>query len=425
MNYRSYQDLSDDIKSNIYKLEKYNIDLVVGIPRSGMIPAYMISLILNVHCTDFYSFIENRQLHKGQRKVKKNGDVNLFPHDHNNILLVDDSIYTGKDMKEKKSVIPDNLKNKITTAAIYSTELKRDDIDCFFVYLPNLRLFEWNIFHVQTLSWSCVDIDGVLCKDPTNAEDDDGEGYINFIKNAIPFILPTYKIHSLVTNRLEKYRCETEIWLKNHGITYDNLIMLNLPTKEERQKTKVYAKHKARFYRNSNTRLFIESSFFEAKEICLLSGKDVYCVETNTVLTANSLSILINNPKGLKKYVPGYIKKVLRPVINILKVYKKSLGVGKSSFLKKPIGMKHMKNGINSPNIRKVRNVTNQRELTAFEKIVMLSTYCMCKDCTHTSEEGCAVHEALVNETLDKDSYENYLKKKHKKVHTKLQLQKK
>ena len=38
MNYRSYQNLSDDIKSNINKLEKFNIDLVVGIPRSGMIP---------------------------------------------------------------------------------------------------------------------------------------------------------------------------------------------------------------------------------------------------------------------------------------------------------------------------------------------------------------------------------------------------
>jgi hypoxanthine phosphoribosyltransferase len=68
MNYRSYQDLSDDIKSNIYKLEKYNIDLVVGIPRSGMIPAYMISLILNVNCTDFHSFIENRHYIKAKEK---------------------------------------------------------------------------------------------------------------------------------------------------------------------------------------------------------------------------------------------------------------------------------------------------------------------------------------------------------------------
>ena len=331
MNYRSYQNLSDDIRRNIHKLEKYKIDLVVGIPRSGMIPAYMISLHLNVNCTDFYSFIENRSLYKGHRQLRNNGEVQLFPHDHKNILLVDDSIFTGNAMKEKKSLITGNLKYKITTLAIYSSEQKRDDVDCFFLYLPTPRLFEWNMFHSQALILCCINLDGVICKDPTSSEDDDGENYINFLKNAIPFILPTYKIHSLVTNRLEKYRSETESWLKNHGIIYDNLIMLDLPSKEERQKQEIYGKNKARYYKNSNTRLFIESSYFEAKEICLLSGKDVYCVETNTVLTPNALAMLKNNQKGLKKYIPVSIKKTLRPVLVYLKIYKKSSGVRSSS----------------------------------------------------------------------------------------------
>lgn len=324
MNYRSYQDLADDIKSNLYKLEKYNIDLVVGIPRSGMIPAYMISLLLNVHCTDYFSFIENRPLIKGQRKLKNNGELNVFPHDHHNILLVDDSIYTGNDMQEKMSGLPDNLKRKVITSAVYSTEYERDDIDCFFVYLPNLRLFEWNIFHVQTLSQSCVDIDGVLCKNPTHVEDDDGDNYLNFIKNAIPYILPTYKIHSLVTNRLEKYRKETEFWLKNRGITYDNLIMLDLPSQEERKRLNVHGKNKARYYKESNTRLFIESSYSEAKEICRLSGKDVYCIETNSVVTADALSIIQHNPLRIKKYIPRRFKLYIRRKLKFLFGSKKS-----------------------------------------------------------------------------------------------------
>ena len=286
MIYKSYQNLSDDIKSNRYKLGKFNVDLVVGIPRSGMIPAYIISHLLNINCTDFYSFIENRPLFKGNKKLKKNGDVNILPHDHNNILLVDDFIDTGNELKKKKSAIPNKLKNKIITVAIYSTESKRSDVDCLFVYLPNHGVFEWNLFHLRKLSESCVDIDGVLCVSSSKAEDDDEEKYINFINNANPFILPTYKIHSLVTNRLEKYRSDTEIWLKNHGITYDNLIMLDIPSKDKQQKWKIYAKHKARYYKKSDTRLFIGSSFFEAKEICLLSGKDVYCMETNTMVTA-------------------------------------------------------------------------------------------------------------------------------------------
>ena len=107
--------------------------------------------------------------------------------------------------------------------------------------------------------------------------------------------------------------------------------MLDLPDIEERQKLKIYGKNKARYYKNSNARLFIESSFFEAKEICLLSGKDVYCVATNTVITPDTLHLLKNNPKGLKKYIPVSIKKTLRPVLIYLKVYKKSSGL-KNSF---------------------------------------------------------------------------------------------
>src|SRR5690554_202180 len=170
MNYKSYGDLADDIKKNLYKLNQYNIDLVVGIPRSGMIPAYMISLLLNVHCTDFYSFIENRPLYKGKRKLRNNGEEEILPHNHNNILLVDDSIYTGRDMRQKKELIPDRIKNKIITLAIYSSEKKRDDIDCYFVFVHNIKLMEWNIFHAQTLSMCCMDIDGVLCKVPTGME---------------------------------------------------------------------------------------------------------------------------------------------------------------------------------------------------------------------------------------------------------------
>ncbi len=324
MNYKSYQNLSDDIKSNLYKLGKYNIDLVVGIPRSGMIPSYMISLFLNVHCTDFDSFIENRPLIKGGRKLKMNNSK-VLPHDFENILLVDDSIFTGNSMKDKKAAIPDKLKNKVITTAVYSSDSKRNDVDCYLVYLPPPRVFEWNIFHGLILSKSCVDIDGVLCTDPTHDENDDGVNYINFLQNAVPLLLPTNKIHSLVTNRLEKYRSDTEMWLKNHGIAYDNLIMLDLPSKEDRQNLKINAKHKARYYKNSNTLLFIESSLYQAKEICLLSGKDVYCIETNSMVSANTINILKNNPLQLKKYLPRDIKKMLRSIVNTVKVKKPQL----------------------------------------------------------------------------------------------------
>ena len=61
MNYISYADLSEDIRRNLYKLHDKDIDLVVGIPRSGMIPAYMIALYLNINCIDFAAFCKNEK----------------------------------------------------------------------------------------------------------------------------------------------------------------------------------------------------------------------------------------------------------------------------------------------------------------------------------------------------------------------------
>ena len=45
-----------------------------------------------------------------------------------------------------------------------------------------------------------------------------------------------YEINTIVTSRLEKYREPTEKWLKDHGVKYKQLIMLDLPSAEERRK---------------------------------------------------------------------------------------------------------------------------------------------------------------------------------------------
>ena len=99
MNFKSYNDLSNDIKNNISKIHTGNYDLVVGFPRSGMIPAHMIALYLNTHVTDFESFLNNKSLKCG---LTRNVRVNLKkPHDAENILLVDDSIYSGNSIKNE------------------------------------------------------------------------------------------------------------------------------------------------------------------------------------------------------------------------------------------------------------------------------------------------------------------------------------
>jgi uncharacterized HAD superfamily protein/hypoxanthine-guanine phosphoribosyltransferase len=319
MNYRSFDDLSETIKANLSKIHRGDFDLIVGVPRSGMIPAYMIGLYLNINVTDVGSYIDNSPLRKGTCRVSKKNLQN--PHDAQRVLLVDDSVRSGRSMFETIKMVPEHLTRNLTTLAVYSDRLRRTDVDIILECVHVPRVFEWNIFHHDLLAKACVDIDGVLCVDPNRNENDDGARYIEFLTNASPHVLPSYKIHSLVTSRLEKYRPQTEVWLKKHGIEYQNLIMLDLPTKEERQKRRAHAEHKANYYNSmSELSLFIESDMNQAEQIMRLSSKPVYCVDKNIMLRPGSFVFAVNNPRQysgrakarLSRRLPKSIKHILR-----------------------------------------------------------------------------------------------------------------
>jgi uncharacterized HAD superfamily protein/adenine/guanine phosphoribosyltransferase-like PRPP-binding protein len=322
MNYKSFDELSADIKKNLPKIHDGEYDLVVGIPRSGMVPAYMISLYLNVSVTDFDGFLENRVLKNGD--TRKSKSCSIYPHEANRVLLVDDSILSGKSLKKALNNVPEKMTGKVTTLAIYGNRAKRNDVDLILEVVRSPRIFEWNIFHRELLNKACVDIDGVLCIDPTDKENDDGDNYKAFLLNAKPYIIPTYRIHSLVTSRLEKYRKETEQWLKMHGILYDNLIMLDLPSKEERLKKRAHATHKASYFKSSNElEIFIESDFQQSLSINKISNKPVYCMDKNVMVRDSSLVGSIKNPSYFSKRLklaissrlPYSFKRILKRIL--------------------------------------------------------------------------------------------------------------
>jgi ribosome biogenesis GTPase / thiamine phosphate phosphatase len=122
-----------------------------------------------------------------------------------------------------------------------------------------------------------------------------------------------------------------------------------------------------------------------------------------------------------------------------------SSGVGKSTLLNNLSGKNIMKTDTISESTNKGRHITSHRELillenggiiidnpgmrevgiadaangleTTFDKIIDLSRICKFIDCTHISETGCAVLEALENGVLDQSSYENFLKLEREKTH--------
>lgn len=309
MNYRTISDMNQIILKRLHILPR-DFDLIVGIPRSGMFPANLLALYLNRPVTDLGSFINGHIYKTGERGQFI--DTKKFKK----VLIIDDSISSGSAILKCKEQVKELEKTfEIKYGAIYVIPGKEHMVDYAFDIVPLPRYFQWNILNHHILEKACVDIDGVLCVDPTSEENDDGEKYIDFILHAKPLFIPGAKIGSLVTSRLEKYRKETEAWLKENKVTYDKLVMLDMPDKESRMKANCHASHKAKEYQNSQYSLFIESSISQALEINKITKKPVLCTE-NFEMIFNSQSILYNIKSG--QYLP-FIRETLLKIRNRLR----------------------------------------------------------------------------------------------------------
>lgn len=280
MNYRSVADLNLAIKRWIAELPK-DFDLIVGIPRSGLLVANLLALHLNKPMTDVEGLCEGRILSTGRRYGNKRPSFDEIKK----VLVVDDSVCSGSEMRRTKAKIEkSNLPFDIYYGAVYVTPQGTKEVDFWYEIVNLPRVFEWNVLHHSILQNTCVDLDGVLCRDPTPEEDDDGPKYQEFLRNTEPLIIPTKPIGWIVTCRLEKYRSLTEEWLKRHGIKYNHLVMLNLPDKKTRQTLGIHAKYKAEIYKSTDADLFIESSIKQAIEIARISGRAVLCFETGEMI---------------------------------------------------------------------------------------------------------------------------------------------
>lgn len=278
MNYKRYEDLSDCIRRNIWKIPQ-DVDLIVGVPRSGMIPALMIAELLNKRCCDIDSFVEGKVFSCGGRgNLIKKTDITK-------VLVLDDTVYGGGAMKRAKEKVASRSDMfDIIFGCVYAEgKNAKSFVDIYLEdnYRPGPHwLYEWNILHhYEDISkWSMWDIDGLLCKEPP--ADTNRQAYEEYLPNAIPMIIPTTEVGALVTYRLNIYRPVTEKWLKEHGIRYRELHMFDAPDRDTRGRMESSENYKARIYRNAPwAKLFFESSRYQAERIHQLTGKPVFSYE--------------------------------------------------------------------------------------------------------------------------------------------------
>ncbi len=326
MNFRTISDLNKTINDNLHRIPQ-DIDIVVGVPRSGMLAASIISLLLNLPLSDLESFIRGELYTNGNTKHNSKW-VNSI-EEAKKVLVVEDSSQSGRSMIETKEKLKKSgFKDKIIYLIIYVTYKTVCYADLYFEICNSPRMFEWNYLHHSGLMNVCFDIDGVLCVDPTENENDDGKRYKIFLQNAILRVRPTAAIGYLITSRLEKYRADTEDWLKKNGILYHHLIMMPLQTKEERLASGSHGKFKAEYYSKlKDTNLFIESEESQAEEIAFLTKKAVYCVgnqkfydESNSYKRKAERRYKFNNkivkiakwifPQKIREFLKKYVLKI-------------------------------------------------------------------------------------------------------------------
>lgn len=285
MEFRSVADLNADIVAWSETLPR-DIDVVVGIPRSGMLVATLLGLHMDRPITDLTGYLAGRAYLGGKRTRGRHST------DRQHALVVDDSVWSGRAIKEAKAEVERApVAGRTSYGAVYVHDrASAAQVDHWQALVPVPRIFEWNVLHHDRLPECCMDIDGVLCRYPSEEENDDGSAYAAYLQDVPARFVPGEEVGWLVTSRLERYRPETEAWLRARGIRYRELLMHPAANGAERRASGDHAERKARAYVQTGAWLFIESDASQALEIAQRSGKAVYCTDTRQLVQPSALS---------------------------------------------------------------------------------------------------------------------------------------
>jgi len=247
---------------------------VVGVPRSGMIPAAVIATALHL---PLYELADDgpRLLSQGAR-----GRYFGLAGGGGPLAVVDDTVSRGSAMRRARAALRGR---PALYGAVYVLPESTGLVDFYHEVLPDPHLLEWNLFN----SWMAsspehlpfygggvaVDFDGVLC------HDEESGGVVG-----TPYLLPRASpCRLIVTGRPEAYRPQTEEWLRRWGVRWEQLEMLpnDVPFTPGRA-----AAHKARHFTTSPCGVFVESDPEQALLISTLSKKSVVCPRTGVVHAA-------------------------------------------------------------------------------------------------------------------------------------------
>jgi len=155
MNYKSISDLNDDTRQFVQEY-LHDIDLVVGIPRSGLLAANFLCLHLNVPMTDVDRLCENRLIDTGERYAE---DPSF--RDFDSVLVVDDSVRTGSQMTETRNrLAKHDFPFDLSYGAVYVSSRGHEHVDHWGEIVSMPRVFEWSNYTDDPRHASMIELFG-------------------------------------------------------------------------------------------------------------------------------------------------------------------------------------------------------------------------------------------------------------------------
>jgi hypothetical protein len=239
VDYVTVAKLVDDTLSAVQKLPS-GISGVIGVPRSGMIPASILSTLLHI---PLYTLKDYQPV-----KVSSGRRMQTHSSEDGKLLLVDDSIGSGfqiRQLRKNVSGFDDMIK-----LVVYVPKEKDHLVDLFARHQPLPHCFEWNIVNSPLVTQAGLDMDGFICEDITHE----------------PKHIPRAGLApAIITARPENEREKTETWLRDQGAKYSELVMW--PRHPDERTLQSVAEWKAKEVRDRKLVFYVESDPILADEI--------------------------------------------------------------------------------------------------------------------------------------------------------------
>lgn len=239
-------------------------DLVIGIPRTGLMIAGMIAdqFAIPLSTPDILpAFWKPPTM--PMRELK-------------HILIVEDSTTRTTHLRSAKLEVLGLFPGaRVDLGSLFVSD-SVNPVDTYGFKLNGHCIFEWELMNIEFAGKIASDLDGVLCADPSPELMKDEVQFEEWMRNAPPYRIPVYGLSAIITSRAEKHREATEEWLSKNGVKYCRLCMDLSKEGEYRD----FISYKIDAINRIKPQLFLESNDETARHIHYQTGVTVISMET-------------------------------------------------------------------------------------------------------------------------------------------------